>query len=332
MAGIRGYGSYVPLYRITHEALATQHGRRGREREVAVPSHDEDVVTMAVAALKEALTVARDDVDLDAVYVATTSDPFDERGIAPHVAHAVGADGDVRVADFQGTPRAVTTALTAARDAIEAGSAETVAVVATDVLSAPAGSDAELTAGAGAGALVLGSDGDVGTFTAGVSNTTGFVGRFAHRETGPVTGDTQFHRDEGFVDAVTDTLVTLASRCPREFSPERYAMTTPDPRWVSSAVEAISIDCTHDTTFDAVGYAGAGSLLLDAALALERATEGQQLFLLSYGPGGCDALSVETGPGVERTPETTTSTYLESKSYVSYAAHRRYRARARGTC
>jgi len=187
MTGIHGYGAYVPLYRVERGDIAQQHGGYAGGGETAVPAHDENVVTLGVQAAKNALEHADADGEtLDAVFAATTSDPFDERGVAAHVGYALGAEGEVRTGDFQGSARAATDAVLAARDAV-ANDCETALVVAADVLRADPDSGELQTAGAGAGALVLGQDG-VGSIEETTSNTTGYVGRFK-RQGSPATGD-----------------------------------------------------------------------------------------------------------------------------------------------
>ncbi|GAA0655659.1 hypothetical protein [Salarchaeum japonicum] len=315
MVAIRGYGSYVPLYRIERSAIAEQYGERAGGGETAVPAHDENVTTLGVQAAKNALSHAGIESP-DAVYAATTSDDFDERGVAPHVAHAVGAGEDARVSDFQGSARAATNAVLAARDAVEAGRADTALVVASDVLTADAGTSAERTAGAGAGALVLGAGDGVAALRESAVATTGFVGRFAPAGETPETGDGRFNR-ANYLDAVTTAVGGLDG----EF--DRAAFPAPDGRWGSKAAGALDLDAALDSTFDAVGFAGAGGVLLDLAASLDAAEADETVLLAGYGPGGCDALSIERT--TDGTPEMTTDDYIESKEYVPYGKHRGFR-------
>lgn len=326
MVSIRGFGSYIPLYRIERTEIADQHGDYAGGGETAVPAHDETVVTLGVSATETALAHADIDGDaLDAVFAASTSDPFDERGIAAHVAYAAGATPDVRVADFEGSARAGTDAVLAARDAVESGHVDTVAVVATDILTADPGTSAEQTAGAGAAALVLDRDGDIATVDAAAANTTGFVGRFKRTDATPVGGDGRFNRAR-YIEAVTGAIDRLEDG----FAPTHAVLPAPDGGWGDRVLGAAELDAERHSSFDAIGYAGAASVLIDAALALERARPDEELLLTGYGPGGADAMALTAGDGVERTPDVSTQEYVESKEYVTYAKHRDYRERARG--
>jgi hydroxymethylglutaryl-CoA synthase len=70
MAGIVSCGAYVPLFRLGR-------GTTGWESptERAIANYDEDSVTMAVAALRDALR-AMDPGGIDALYFASTTQPY----------------------------------------------------------------------------------------------------------------------------------------------------------------------------------------------------------------------------------------------------------------
>jgi 3-hydroxy-3-methylglutaryl CoA synthase len=70
VAGILRYGSYVPFLRLTRAAIGAGKGER------AVASYDEDSVSMAVEAARDAV---RGGIALDAVLFATLSPPYAEK-------------------------------------------------------------------------------------------------------------------------------------------------------------------------------------------------------------------------------------------------------------
>ncbi len=318
MTDLLGYGAYVPRYRIGRAEIAGQYGHQAGSGETAVPAHDEDVTTMAVEAATDALAAAdAAATDLDAVYAATTSDPFDERGVAPHVAHAVGAPDQARVGDFQGSARAATNALLAAIDAVAAGRAGTALVTASDVLVAEPGSTTERTAGAGAGAVVIGADDVVAQLVDDAVVTTGFVGRFTPAEGTTREGDGRFNRT-AYLRAITDAIAALDGA-----GFDRAAFPAADGRWGVKAASAADLDVEHASTFDAVGYAAAGGVLLDLAALLDEAAVGERLLLAGYGPGGCDAVVLERTS--DRTPPTTVAALLARGETVPYGTHRHYR-------
>jgi 3-hydroxy-3-methylglutaryl CoA synthase len=318
MVSISGYGTYVPLYRIERAKIADQHGNYEAGGETAVPGHDENVLTLAVSAAKEAIEHARDP-QLDAIFVATTSDPYSERGIAPHVAYAIGTPNDVRVADFQGSARAGTNALHSASDVVKAGG--TALVVGADAIPVDRGAPAERVSGAGAGAIVLDNNGDVATFNTSVTNTNGFVGRFRAENDGITIGDDRFNRHV-YTQTVSKTVQHSGSD---EF--DHAVLPAPDSDWGRRALEETAVNAELRTAFENVGYIGAAGTFLDLAVALERAAPGEKLLVASYGAGGSDAFTMTTDKGVKNPPGTKPSTHIDSKEYITYAKHLDYRDR-----
>ncbi|MBW2698065.1 MAG: hydroxymethylglutaryl-CoA synthase family protein, partial [Deltaproteobacteria bacterium] len=158
MIGITSYGAYIPRYRLPLGALG---GRRAGEGgpEKAVAWNDEDSVTMAVAAAGNCLR----DFDrqrVDALYFASTSYAFREKQAAALVARALDLPRDLHCADFASSLRAGTSALRAAADAVKAGSARCVLVVASDCRLGAPGSGLERNSGDGAAAFLV-CDADV---------------------------------------------------------------------------------------------------------------------------------------------------------------------------
>src|SRR5512136_2945743 len=84
MAGIVGYGAYVPRNRINAEVIAGQWGkdpsgiRKGLQlEEKSVPGLDEDTITISVAAGRSALARAGiDPAKIGAVYIGSESHPY----------------------------------------------------------------------------------------------------------------------------------------------------------------------------------------------------------------------------------------------------------------
>src|SRR5439155_927234 len=70
LAGIVRYGSYVPYFRLSRAAMGAGKGER------AVASYDEDSVSMAVEAARDAV---RGDVAVDTLLFATTSPAYAEK-------------------------------------------------------------------------------------------------------------------------------------------------------------------------------------------------------------------------------------------------------------
>ena len=137
MVGIVSYGAYIPKWRMSRELL-----RRGLKGEKAVAGRDEDPVTMAVSAVLDCLNGLERE-SIDGLFFASTTAPYREKQIATIVAAAADLRRDIFTADFANSLRAGTAALRAAVDAVKAGSAKKVMVVAADSRLGAPGSDLE---------------------------------------------------------------------------------------------------------------------------------------------------------------------------------------------
>src|SRR5438876_1039686 len=155
MVGITSYGAYVPMPRLPLAAIGGGAVKPGGP-EKAVANWDEDAVTMAVAAAIDCLRGV-DRASVDGVLFASTSYPLKEKQGAALVARALDLRRDVMTADMGDSLRAGTTALRAAADAVKAGSARRVLVVAGETRLAAPRSALEPSLGDGAAAFLEGA-------------------------------------------------------------------------------------------------------------------------------------------------------------------------------
>lgn len=321
MVVIDAAAGYVPLYRIDRDDIAAQHGGDGRG-ESAVPARDENHVTMASEAAETA--VERADVDADdvaAVFSASVSDHFAEHGIAAQLAYRLGTPDDVRTGDFQATVRAGADAVETGRQYVRATDSP-VLVVAADSMPVEPGDDDEAVMGAGAGALVLRprSENPVARIDSVGQATTGFLER--HREHGRSAngGDSRFERRHG-VEPATSTAV---ARTEVDADPEYAVVSAPGYRFVQTAL--VSVDAEHVSTFNDVGFAGAATLLLDLAHAIESADGDASAIAIAYGQGGADAFAISIAEA-DDPAGLSVAEQIDAKEYVSYSKHLEYRER-----
>lgn len=129
MAGIVSYGAYIPFYRLSRDEIARAWGGGSAGGGKAVAGHDEDTITMAVDAAVDCLGNI-DRKSIDGLYFASTSAPYTEKQSAALMACALDLRRDTLTIDFANSLRSGTMALTAALDAVAAGSARRVLVIA----------------------------------------------------------------------------------------------------------------------------------------------------------------------------------------------------------
>src|SRR3972149_4454358 len=155
MVGITSVGVYLPVYRLQRDEIARMWVGRSAGGSRAVAGYDEDTVTMALAAVLDCL--ARGGQSADGLSLATTTAPYKEKQSAAIVAAAADLPEACHTADFTGSLRAPAIALKAAIDAVRAGSAKNVVVVAADCRPGAARGTLEQTPGGGAAAPAVGA-------------------------------------------------------------------------------------------------------------------------------------------------------------------------------
>src|SRR3989338_8292298 len=127
MAGIVGYGAFVPRMRIRSDEIARQWGkdpgtiRRGLLlEEKSVPGFDEDTITIAVAAGQSALDRAGvDPTRVGALYIGSESHPYAVKPSGTVVCEALGIGPNVHLADLELACKAGTEAMFVALALVE---------------------------------------------------------------------------------------------------------------------------------------------------------------------------------------------------------------------
>jgi len=292
MVGIASYGAYIPPHRLSLGAIGGRPARDGGP-EKAVAWNDEDSVTMAVSAAVNCLR----DLDrqrVDAVYFASTSYAFREKQAAALVARALDLRRDLHCADFASSLRAGTTALRAAADAVAAGSARCVLVVASDCRMGAPSSALERSSGDGAAAfLVTGADviarldaaHAVADEIVDVWRTDGDP--FVH------SWEERFIVQEGYLPRTVEAVRGLLEKSNTRVSDyARVALYGPDHRSHGTVARQLGVTeaALCQPLFGKLGNAGAAFAPLLLVAALEVAQPGDKLLVVSYGDGA-DALA-----------------------------------------
>jgi 3-hydroxy-3-methylglutaryl CoA synthase len=318
---IIGYGIYVPRQRLPQSEINVAWNRPGGKGTKAVAARDEDVVTMGVKAAKQALVSADLTVDkLGVIYAASVSSGYMENTVAAQTAYALGAEGDLSVADFGLSTRSITAALRSCIDAIASGRIEYGLIVGSEKLIAQPGSSYELSRAAGAGAVILGREGGLAAIERSASYTSGFVGRF--RPEGKFHGvvDDRFVMQHGYLEHVCGAVERLTKGKQNDWN--HVVLHAPEASWAGRALKRLKLDPQKlVSSFAEIGYAGCGSFLIDLALALERAKPSEKILAISYGPGGSDAIELRALRAEENS---TIQAQLANGVKISYPTYLRY--------
>jgi len=304
MAGIVSYGGYIPRYRIerkqVYKAMGWLNPATFMPGEKAVANYDEDSLTMAVAAGHDSLT-GLDRGTIDAVYFATTTAPYGERQNAEILATALDCRSDIRSADFTDTPKAGTTAVLSALDAVGAGSLKEAMVCAGDMRIAKAGSMQEEIFGDGGAALIIGQENVVADFAGSYSVSYDFVDHW--RSSGQKLDqqwEDRFIRDVGYTQFIIEALVGLGKRCgiePKDIQRVAYpCLYVGDFKKIAGKL-GLSQEQVVQPLLAQVGYAGTADPLIHLVKALEEAKPGDKIAVVGFG-AGADAMLFEVTQGI----------------------------------
>jgi hydroxymethylglutaryl-CoA synthase len=266
---VLGVGAAAPGLRLAAADIGAAWGRGGRGR-IAACAPDEDTLTLAWAAGSRALAAAGIEAgQLDAVMWGTSRPPFAEGPSLAVLASALGGSAAIGGLLCSGSPHAGMDALTAGADAIAAGSARFVLVVASDALRPSLGTSFEARCGAGAAALVLGATGGAAALGPRVTRTRPLLDRY--RGDGELDTrdlyDARLFREEIFLPAVNEVVDELAS-----FDVRAWSLPDPDGRLGAVVAKRAGAGAPASAAaYDAIGDTGAANGLLGGVLALDAA-------------------------------------------------------------
>lgn len=292
--GITGYGGYIPRLRILRSAIAATHawmapGLRAQSKgQRAYGSWDEDSVTMAVEAARDALG-ERDRKVLQSLYLASTTLPYTDLQNSSIVAAALNLGREVRTLDLAHSQRVgVAALLDALRQAQEPS-----LVIASDKPRGKPASVQEISSGAGAAAFTLGSEGVIAELLGSVSRNNLFVDHFRHADADyDYAWEERWIRDEGYLKLVPEAIsAALADAGVEAAKVDHFILATPLKGLAAAVAKkaGIKAETVADNLDAELGYSGAAHPLILLARTLEHAQPDQTIVLAGFGQG-CDVL------------------------------------------
>lgn len=289
MTGITSYGAYIPIYRMSQELLAAVWGTVAGRGEKAIANADEDSITMAVEAALDCLG----DIDrhsIDGLYFASTTPPYREKQSASIIAAVCDLRRDIFTADFTDSLRAGSSALRAALDAVAAGSAKRVLVVASDCRIPPPNSAFEPLFGDGAAAFLVGDAEVAITIEGTYSIASDFIDVWRReKDTYIRTWEDRFVIEQGYTAHLQEAVAGLLEKCHITAKDMTKAVFyAPDPRSHAAMARSLGLDAktqVQDPLFGTLGHSGVALAPMMLVAALEGARPGDSLLFASYGDG-----------------------------------------------
>jgi hydroxymethylglutaryl-CoA synthase len=337
--GLIGYGVYIPRYRIAASEIARlwTDGQGGMPVESkSVPGPDEDAITMAIEAARNALVRAGVPAgQLGAVWVGSESHPYSVKPSGTVVAEAIGTTPWISAADWEFACKAGSEALTAGMGMIGSGMADYVLAIGADTAQARPGDALEYTAAAGAAALVIGpAEQSLATIEATVSYVTDTPDFFRRADRPYPMHGNRFTGEPAYFHQVQHAATHLLRELGRTPQDYTYAVFhQPNAKFPQAAAKRLGFSDAQiapGLLSPQIGNTYSAAALLGLCATLDRARPGDTIFVTTYGSGaGSDAYSLVVTEQVlerrDRAPRT--EAYLMRKELVDYASYAKWRGK-----
>jgi len=332
MAGIIGYGVYIPKFRLKQEDAAKAWGGWSAG-EKAVCANDEDIITMAAEASQNAITHAGvDPSEIGAIYIGTCSSPYIEQNVTPILAETLGLGPETSMMDFCGSLNAGGMALQACLDAIAAKRIKCGIVIASEKRATTTASAGEAGFGCGAAAFVIGTKDTIVDIEGIYNYSTLFLDRWRAVTDNFVSDhfDIIFDREYGYekhIAAATKGLMKNLGKKPEEFT--QVVLQQPDARLPGIAAKAIGVKpdkMALGTIVSTLGDLGSASVFVGLAGVLDKAKAGDKVLAVTYGSGSSSAVSLAVGAGTAKGKKDVENLekYIKRKQYIDYVTYLKF--------
>lgn len=338
--GIIGYGSYIPMYRLPNREVARVWSGRGGGpiEEKAVAGLDEDTVTIAIEAARNAMARAGIEPSaLRAIWVGSESHPYAVKPSSTLVGEALGATPYLLAADFEFACKAGSEALQAALGLVGSEMGDYALAIGADTAQARPGDALEYTAASGGSAFIIGPAEDALAVCQGsvsyATDTPDFWRRAQQhypRHGGRFTGEpAYFHH----IQSATKTLLEELGLQAGDLD---YAIfhqpNVKFPRRVARRLGFTTEQIEPGLLSGAIGNTYAGAAITGLSATLDVAEPGDRILMTSFGSGaGSDAFMWEVTDALaerrDRAP--TVRSYIERRVEIDYALYARYRGKLR---
>ena len=329
MAGFVSYGSYIPYRRLKRAAIAAVLGVAATRGERSVASFDEDSVSMAVAALRDALK-ATPAPDVRSLVFATTTPPYAEKLNAALVGAAAQLPAEIRASDSTGSIRAGLSAILQAADAVAATGGQAAVAISDSRLGAPEGK-AEQANGDGAAAFLLGTENVIAEIAASASLTREYLDtwrapgeRFAH------SWEERFALTQAY-NPLFQARSSMTSSKKAKVAPSgdlaKIVLDAPNQRAAEEILRELKLDPAKiaDSLALTVGQTGAAHAALMLTAVLPAAKPGDRILVATVGDGA-DAMVLRVTPAAAAfRPVHSVGRMVESKGDVSYGNYLKWR-------
>ncbi len=314
MAGILSYGVYIPRYRISLRDIALVWDKQPVEivsalqvEEKAVPSLDEDAISMGVEASFIALQRAKlQSKKIQSVFVGSESHPYAVNPSSSTIAEILGIGPNYFAVDLEFACKSATAGMGITMGLLDSKKIKYGLVIGADTAQAKPRDVLEFTAASAACSYILGDDDAIIASVLSMSSFTSDTPDFWRRDgarypshAGRFTGEPAFFHhviNEG------ENLLQDSGLKPKDFAFCVFHMPNGKfPRNVAKKLGFTDAQLKPSLTVDTIGNPYSASSLIGLAAVLDIAKPHQKIFFVSYGSGaGSDGFIFETTKHIVR--------------------------------
>jgi len=344
MAGIVGYGVYIPSYRIKVEEIAKVWGDDSNAiskglivNEKSVPGPDEDTATIAVEASRNALRRSKiNPKDIGAIYVGSESHPYAVKPTATIVSEAIEAAPDMTAADLEFACKAGTAGMQIVIGLVDSNMVKYGLAIGADTSQGAPGDALEYTASAGGAAYIVGKEDTLADFDFTCSFTTD-TPDFYRREGQPYpshggrfTGEPAFFKHvQGAVNRLFEETGTTA----KDY--DYGVFHQPNGKFYLKVGKILGFN--NEQIKDGlltpnIGNTYSGATPLGLASILDKAQGGDKILAVSYGSGsGSDAFAITVNDEIDERRDLAPKTedFVGNKIHVDYSTYAKYKGKLR---
>lgn len=339
--GIKGYGGYVPRYRIAPAEIGDVWGEDGemmgkglRIESKSVPSPDEDVITISTEAARRALRRAQvPGEDIGAIYVGSESHPYAVKPTATVVAAAIGADPYMTAADYEFACKAGTAAFQTCMGLVSSGMIEYGLAIGADTSQGAPGDALEYSAAAGGAAYIIGDEDLLATIDYTTSYTTD-TPDFWRREGqkypshgGRFTGKPAYFKH---VMNCTQNMMEEVGKEPQDY--DHAVFHQPNGKFPVKAAKKMGFEREQiepGLLCPRIGNTYSGAVPLGLAATLDISEPGDNILVTAYGSGaGSDSFDITVTDKIEEVRKDDVPSIEEvisDEEFLSYSVYAKFR-------
>ena len=334
MAGIVGWGSYIPKYRITAEEIA--HAQEGDAdaikeglglTEKSVPGKDEDAATIAVAAARDALARAQiNRKEIGAVYVGSESHPYAVKPTSSIVGEALDIGNNYTAVDTQFACKAGSATIQINAGLVDSKMIKYGLSIGADTSQAEPGNALEYSAAAGGAAFIIGANSESVAILNDTCSYTTDTPDFWRRAMQPYPQHAgRFTGEPAYFKHVVGATTRMLEKTKMKISDFKYVVFhMPNGKFPLRVAKLFGVtkeQITQGLVVTKIGNTYSGSSILGLASVLDIAKPNDKILVTSYGSGSGSESFVFTV--TEKIVEAQNkarkvSDYIARKEYLSY--------------